>query len=130
MGQSERSNVIKMENCTVFWMKVDGWIRSEAVNINTKAVYFHAVTLRTFNFRPVSKKMTNRQVVKEGRASFIHFFLTDRFIHDSFIHEKPSFCQKSILSTFENFAQNTVLSTFFANETFTRSFRQINHSSL
>ena len=56
MGQSERSNVIKMENCTVFWMKVDGWIRSEAVNINTKAVYFHAVTLSTFNFEPVSKK--------------------------------------------------------------------------
>ena len=64
-----------------------------------------------------------------GRASFIHFFLTDRFIHDSFIHEKLSFCRKSILSTFGNFVQNTVLSTFFANETFARSFRQINHSS-
>ena len=60
-----------MENCTVFWMKVDGWIRSEAVNINTKAVYFHAVTLRTFNFRPVSKKMTNRQVVKEYLIGYI-----------------------------------------------------------
>ena len=65
-----------------------------------------------------------------GRASFIHFFLNDRFIHDSFIHKKVNFCEKSILSTFGNFAQNTVLSTLFANETFTRSFHEINHSSL
>ena len=65
-----------------------------------------------------------------GEPVLSTFFLTDRFIHDSFIHEKSCFFQKSILSTFGNFAQNTVLSTFFANETSTRSFRQINHSSL
>jgi len=68
--------------------------------------------------------------LSRGRASFIHFFLTDRFIHDSFIHKKLDFYKKSILSTFGNIAQNTVLSTLFANETFTRSFRKINHSSL
>ena len=84
----------------------------------------------TFTGTDKIQNVINYFACPKGRASFIHFFLTDRFIHDSFIHEKPSFCQKSILSTFENFAQNTVLSTFFANETFTRSFRHINHSSL
>jgi len=65
-----------------------------------------------------------------GRASFIDFFWIERFIHDNFIHKKLNFYKKSILSTFGNIAQNAVLSTLFANETFTRSFRKINHSSL
>ena len=65
-----------------------------------------------------------------GEPVLSTFFLTDRFIHDSFIHKKLNFYKKSILSTFGNIAQNTVLSTLFANETFTRSFRKINHSSL
>jgi len=65
-----------------------------------------------------------------GEPVLSTFFLTDRFIHDSFIHEKLNFCEKSILSIFGNFAQNTVLSTLFANETLTHSFRKINHSNL
>ena len=84
---------------------------------------FHSESLYSYYLQSLQRLST------KGRASFIHFFLTDRFIHDSFIHEKLSFCRKSILSTFGNFVQNTVLSTFFANETFARSFRQINHSS-
>ena len=52
------------------------------------------------------------------------------FFTDSFIHKNLLFGEKSILSTFGNFAQNTVLSTLFANETLTHSFRKINHSSL
>ena len=56
--------------------------------------------------------------------------LSTSFLNGRFIHKKVNFFEKSILSTFGNFAQNTVLSTLFANETFTRSFRQINHSSL
>ena len=66
----------------------------------------------------------------QRESQFYPLFFTDRFIHDSFIHKKLNFCEKAILSIFGNFAQNTVLSTLFANETFTRSFRKINHSSL
>ena len=79
-------------------------------------------------FYPSSVKIFQLQLFWESQ--FYPLFFDWPFYPRQFYPQKLNFCEKSILSTFGNFAQNTVLSTLFANETFTRSFRKINHSSL
>ena len=78
MCQSERSKVVKMENCTVFWIKLDWWIWSEAVNIKSKAVifrrtvYFLAIVhFKDLQLQTYFEKMTNRQGVKEYLIGYI-----------------------------------------------------------